>query len=241
MERMNENNTLYDNPDLEALFSFKHSCTNTGRYYDFSYAGSTADNATYYWTFQNGTPSYSTDQNPLGILFGSTGYKFITLTVNRNGCESSIGDTVLISNVLIGDDSVMICHLETTEITIHVDSLNSHLAHGDCIGPCSSSARFINTSLLTLPDLNLSLSPNPMDNMGVIQISGSIKEDEDISIELLDFTGNKVRKIFSGLPFEKSNLLNIKILTSDLLSGLYLISLRNGLNMINKKLIVQHR
>lgn len=40
---------------------------------------------------------------------------------------------------------------------------------------------------------------------------------------------------------EKSNLLNIKILTSDLPSGLYLISLRNGMNMINKKLIVQHR
>lgn len=59
------------------------SCTNTNvRFYDNSSASFPTG---WSWTFQDGTPSTSTQQNPV-VQFSSTGWKTVTLTVsNANG------------------------------------------------------------------------------------------------------------------------------------------------------------
>jgi PKD repeat protein len=54
--------------------------------------------ATYSWTFQNGTPPTSTDQNP-SVSWSDTGTFDVTLTVTQNGCSSTTAIPVTVSEI----------------------------------------------------------------------------------------------------------------------------------------------
>lgn len=51
----------------------------------------------YFWTFQNGTPATSTDENPV-IQWDSAGSYLVNLTVIQNLCSTSNVDTLIIVN-----------------------------------------------------------------------------------------------------------------------------------------------
>ncbi|HHN46346.1 MAG TPA: PKD domain-containing protein [Planctomycetes bacterium] len=54
---------------------------------------------TWAWTFTDGTPATSTDQNPAGVTFSSSGFKNVTLTVtDSNSKTSQITKAVPVAN-----------------------------------------------------------------------------------------------------------------------------------------------
>ncbi len=78
-------------PQPNATFTF----TNNGSSYTFD---PVATGATYTWTFDNGSPATSTDENPT-VNFSNNGSFVVTLVVNNNGCESTSSTTIMVSGV----------------------------------------------------------------------------------------------------------------------------------------------
>lgn len=143
-------NTLREHPYPVADFVYKHSCTNTGLVYDFTYTGGTEDNATFLWNFGiNATPGASTEINPANITFNSIGARQVTLTIERYGCIATITKDIEVVNYITGKnkDKIIICHIppgnpgNPQTIEVSLNSLPAHLAHGDCIGECQSVSK----------------------------------------------------------------------------------------------------
>lgn len=234
-------NTLYDIPEPEALFTYKHDCNATGLVYDFTYTGSTPDDATYYWTFTDGTPSTSTSQNPNNVTFSSAGYKYVTLTVERHGCTDAVYDTILVVDYRVGSDSLRICYGDENLI-IPDDSLGWYLEHEGCVGECETgnSSRIANAAALNEQPLLLKAYPNPASTLCHVNITGQYKEGE-LSIELLDYTGTTVKTIFSDIPEKNSGyLLQRAFEIGEFTDGLYLLKMNYGTEIIVTKLIIKH-
>ncbi len=66
----------------------------TGNSFDFINTGSTGDSLSWAWTFQNGNPLSSTDENPTGITWNTPGQYLITQTVIFGGCNDVFSYTI---------------------------------------------------------------------------------------------------------------------------------------------------
>jgi len=129
------------NPNV-SNFKVKRQCNSDK--YDFTYT-SDLQNISFFWDFGlDATPSTSTVSNPTGVTFSSPGTKQITLTIN--GVVSSCTTTTKTLDVLdlsCGKNKVMVCHIESGKpeqtICLNTNALSTHLAHGDCIGPCNTN------------------------------------------------------------------------------------------------------
>lgn len=134
---------LMDDTYPVADFTHNHSCTDTGTVYDFTYSRDYTGAEQLIWNFGPfAIPESSTNINPAGISFSQPGAYNITLIVDRNGCSDVITKKIEIESVSCGKNKVLICHNETNNphaICINLNALPTHLAHGDCIGPCSAS------------------------------------------------------------------------------------------------------
>lgn len=235
-------NTLYDVPEPNASFTYNHDCSIAGLVYDFTYTGSTPDNATYYWTFTDGTPSTSTNQNPNNITFSSAGYKYVTLTVNRNGCTDAVYDTILVVDYHVGVDSLRICY-EGENLLIPADSLAWYLEHEACVGECEveeSSPRMAMNVESNEQSLVLKVYPNPANTLCHVNITGQYK-DEELKLELLDFTGTTIKTIFNKPPENNSGPLLQKVVDiSGFADGLYLLKVHYCTETRIGKLIIKH-
>ncbi|MGD0712438.1 MAG: T9SS type A sorting domain-containing protein, partial [Bacteroidales bacterium] len=236
-------NTLYDNPQPDAHFKYKHSCSDPGLAYDFTYTGNTPGNANYFWTFNDASPATSTVQNPSNIIFNSSGYKLVTLTVNRNGCSEIVTDTINVNSPLSNDGKkVTICHKGQT-ITISINALPAHLAHGDCVGPCNSNnksriAVLNEQSEDAIYDFNI--VPNPSDGKFTILVTGNTDgntsaslENENIDACIYDILGNI---IYKSRIYSYSTLIDL----SNYSKGIYLYKITSPKNFIfTGKIIIQ--
>lgn len=81
------NLNIADNPD--PTFTYNGNQCYDGHSFDFTHTGTVVPGETYLWTFQNGTPATSTDQNPTGITFPSHGNYNVTLQITAGGCIQS--------------------------------------------------------------------------------------------------------------------------------------------------------
>ncbi|MFT6998295.1 MAG: PKD repeat protein, partial [Cryomorphaceae bacterium] len=54
---------------------------------NFSAGGSYSNSAIFEWNFPEGTPSVSSQESPLGIIFTEPGEQQLSLTISENGCE----------------------------------------------------------------------------------------------------------------------------------------------------------
>jgi len=139
-------NTLRENPFPVAAFEVEHPCEVISNEFNFTYTGGTEDGATFLWEFgPNATPSTSTEQNPSGVVFSSSGERQVTLTVTRFGCMATVTATINIVNPVAcqGEDhKVLVCHIppgnpdNAQEICIDTHAVKAHINHGDCIGAC---------------------------------------------------------------------------------------------------------
>ena len=235
-------NTVRDNPSPDAAFQSKHSCTNTGIVYDFTYTGNTPDNATFAWSFADGTPSTSTQQNPSGIIFNSIGTKQISLTVTRYGCSQMVSDSIIVNSPLSDNGKkVTICHKGHT-ITVSINALPAHLAHGDCVGPCNNN----NNRIAEQNEQNeegsydFNIIPNPSDGKFTLLITGN--SDDNISAYLEnEKTEICIYDIFGKIIY-KSQVVNSNSIIdlSDHSKGLYFYKISSETKFISTgKLIIQ--
>ena len=229
-------NKLRDNPEPIADFEAKHSCTNTDLVYDFTYTGGTSDNATFFWEFGTGaSPQTSTQQNPTGVLFSTTGTKQVTLTVTRFGCTSTITINVEVMSVISGN-KITVCH-NGHLISINENALQTHLNHGDCIGSCNSStSKMANTqSNTTIKETIFTAFPNPFKDKTTI--SFSVEETDLITLEVYNYMGESVSTLFNQ-QVNEAQLYNIEFNTKELSSGIYFCVLKTRVSQQLIKLIV---
>lgn len=235
-------NTVYDIPEPDAAFSYDHDCVSTGMVYDFEYTGNTPDNATFAWTFTDGTPSTSSSQNPDNITFSSAGYKYVTLTVSRNGCTNAVYDTILVKDYVINNELVIICHGEEVD-TILISTLETHLSHGDCVGECDGAGSRIAQSepvIKTEKPFEVNVKPNPANESCIVSVLGTNSGDH-LCLELISFTGYVARVIYNDVPEKNmAPLLQTSVDLSNITSGFYLLKVQYGAEVKLIKLIVQH-
>ena len=71
------------------------TCANTP--VNFTYTGTAA--TSYSWDFGAGaSPSTSTDKNPVGIVYGTSGSKTVSLTVSNGACQGSISQAITVNS-----------------------------------------------------------------------------------------------------------------------------------------------
>ena len=233
-------NTVRNNPVPDARFKESASCTNT-QSYDFTYTGSTPDNSTFAWQFgPDATPSTSNVQNPSGIVFSSTGYKYATLTLTHFGCIGIITDTFNVVTAACGNNKVMVCH-NGHSICISVNALPAHLAQGYCLGNCNTS---FSSRIAAIPDeekiiseeIALSLAPNPITESSVL--SFSIPEDDYVEINMYNYLGETTRNLFAGQVKGNINQI-VTISAKEFPQGIYFLTLRTSKDIKNIKFILK--
>jgi fibronectin type 3 domain-containing protein len=187
-------------------------------------AGGTAPYS-YLWGGGQTTPS---------ISVSAAGTYTVTVT-DAKGCTTSASIVIQIVDVQCGKDSdkVMLCH---NSITICVDSFDvqDHLAHGDKLNGCKrSTARSEQSNTIGIePGADVAskiiVYPNPV--------------TENLNIQLTRNNG-AVLKLYNatGAMVISKNLANTisTITLSSLPAGIYYVSVRNGEQVITKKIVKQ--
>ena len=228
-------NTVRDEPFPIADFEGNHSCTSTGRVFDFTYTGGTSDSVMFDWDFgPNATPQTSTDENPTGITFSSTGSEQIKLTVTQSGggCVDTITKTLEVEDVSCGNNKVLVCHIppgnedNPQTICVSESSLAAHLAHGDCIGNCNiplakmggeteeGEDEETKAEIFQYKDA-LQAYPNPFKDMTTLTFE--VARTGRTVLDVYDYAGKKVSELFDkhavtgheySLEYNTSNLSN---------------------------------
>ena len=80
-----------------ASFILTAHTTAIGHSVTATFAGSVPSSPTYTWTYSGGTAVPDTGEGPQVITWSTVGMKYITLTVNLNGCSSEYTDSVLVT------------------------------------------------------------------------------------------------------------------------------------------------
>ncbi|MES2138295.1 MAG: PKD domain-containing protein [Bacteroidota bacterium] len=79
----------------------------SGNSFNFIAGGDSSPNSTFSWTFANASPANSTLQNPVGIVFSTSGYHSVSMKFIKNGCVSNTYiDSVLIYPMPLANFSV---------------------------------------------------------------------------------------------------------------------------------------
>jgi len=104
---------LIPNSPVIADFSASTSVTGTGNDIDF-FDNSWGNNLTSWnWTFEGGTPSSSTDENPVGIVYENTGVYDVTLLVSNADGDSDtkyMEDYIIVKESFnMSDESITTC------------------------------------------------------------------------------------------------------------------------------------
>ncbi len=168
-------------------------------------------------------------ENPTGIVFSSTGFKEVTLTITRFGCTSAVTKLVEVAVVSCGknNDKIFICHAppgnpgNASTICINANDIADHIAHGDCVGSCNVSSK---TSVIevekepVIKEAELSAHPNPFNNTTTVTFA--ISEPGNVRLEVYNYIGQQVAMLFDGyMKADKQYKAGFK--TENLPEGMY--------------------
>ena len=222
-------NTIFDAPQGVAGFDADRVCTSIDMNYDFTYTGGSTG-ITFNWDFgPNAVPQFSTDQNPQGINFIADGDQTVTLTVDKNGCESTISSLVSVVNATCGNNGnkVLICKNGNT-ICVSANAVPAFMNQGYCIGPCGAGTRNMSIDNLATTEassFSLTAYPNPFDYSTTI--SFSLENQEQASISVLDASG-KVVHTYNRTGSESGSQQFIELDAHQLSPGIYFIQLNTS-------------
>jgi len=218
---------------------------------------STTNVTAWNWTFQNGNPANSSQQNPV-VVFNTIGTQAITLQVTSpNGTATNNGNITVVSApttpIIVQNANVLSINLpanHTVQWYLNgneiVGANNANLTistNGDYTatvsnaGGCNSSdtGSFSVVTSLNENDINndFRLFPNPTKD--VISISSKLLNDKTI-IKIYNSLGSEVL-VQEYQNVGSKGVLNIDL--SDQAAGLYFVNLVNGSTTITKKLLVK--
>ncbi len=87
----------------QALFTTNFINDACGQRYSFAYADVPEANTTFSWNFgQDALPPTSSQEDPLSVVYATTGTKIITLTVTTGSCEFSTAYSINVSKASFG-------------------------------------------------------------------------------------------------------------------------------------------
>jgi hypothetical protein len=180
-------------------------------------SGGTPD---YTYSWSNGTSGISTTVSPTA----NTLYNVVV--TDSKGCLASASKTItaIIVRGIRNSNNVVICHKANT-IEVEVNAVSAHLAHGDFLGSCSSSAPY--------SDLSISAAPNPSKDYFIITILGG-NTPEPMSILVSDAMGREVERWNN--TFTKSFRLG-----ANYMPGLYMVRVIQVREMATITLLKQPR
>jgi len=185
------------------------------------------------------TYSWTTGSISNAITVSPTSTTNYTVTIkNEFGCATTVNQIINVKDIRDGDkNKVFICH-KGNSISISVNAVQAHLAHGDLLGNCEAGTL---PTRSTLSEENkivnaVAVYPNPAANKAFITINP--KNDEQLNITVYDVTGKKVMKpVYKNL---KAGSQLIEINTSDLNNGVYFVQLTGNTSKTTLKLLVLH-
>ncbi|WP_161889570.1 T9SS type A sorting domain-containing protein [Pontibacter russatus] len=171
-------------------------------YYGYAEAGCATLSATATGGSSNYTYSWSTGAATQAISVCPTATTTYTVTVtDASGCSSTDDVTVFVTDVRCGNklDKVSVCH-NGNEICIAPEAVAAHLAHGDVLGSCATGgnlkAQSAGNMEASAATQELSVYPNPMGAKA--QVTLKLKEQDYVTLEILDNNGKVVKKLYEG-------------------------------------------
>ncbi|MFC0771629.1 RICIN domain-containing protein [Terrimonas alba] len=180
----------------------------------------------YSYQWSSGQITQSTSVNEAGTYTA-------TITDDK-GCTATASIIIKTSDVRCGNNSnkVMICHNNKT-ICISSEDVQDHLNHGDYLGDCAVTAARttarITTDVAELPGNIVLVYPNPVGEVVNIKLD---KLEVGSTVQI--FNANGALVIRQRLT---NNTQSISL--KGLAAGLYYVQVRNGAQLVNKKVMKQ--
>ncbi len=176
---------------------------------------------------------------------------YVLVVTDANGCIATDEASVCVFDISVpapkggkGAKKVYICHIpegnpaNAHTISVSVNAVPDHLAHGDKLGPCgtpqSCDGTFKSGSLVDLADARLTMEnklsvyPNPVQGDAFVEFT--LISDVHTRITLVTMTGTTVQTLYDGISTEDQES-RIKVDTQSLSKGVYFIKMNTGLGM----------
>jgi hypothetical protein len=186
---------------------------------------------TYSWS-PGGTTTNSLTVSPTA----TTTY---TATIkNAFGCAISVSKTITVNDIRDGDKSkVFICH-NGNSISVSVNAVPAHLAHGDQLGTCEAESITSRSILNAENEINNSAAvyPNPASGHTFITINPA--KDELVSITMYDATGKNVMKSINKTMRAGNQLVELNV--NGFKNGIYYVQIKGNVTKATLKLVVLH-
>ncbi len=236
--------------------SFAASSTQLCEKFCIDFYDSSLNNPTaWQWTFEGGSPSGSSQENPMGICYAAPGVYDVTLVVtNANGIDT----------LTLPDYITVNATPATPVITLTGNVLSSSLADGyqwqlntvDIPGATNQTYTVIQSGLYTvvISDLNscnnsasttvtltgitsiadpiISVYPNPSNGVFILELRGM--PSDKIMIRLINVLGAEVYATISSLPASGKQSIDV----SNLAAGTYMLEIAVENYQLVKKVLI---
>ena len=155
---------------------------------------------------------------------------YTVATSNGIGCLDTATQTINVKDVRDGSKKIFLCHNGNT-LSISVNAVPAHLAHGDMLGDCLVEAKLSNTASDAF-----TIYPNPADHAATIELN--LAENEHVMINVYDNAGKKVMQTIENNY--QSGKSNVSFSTANLTSGVYFVNIAVGNETTKLKMVVAH-
>ena len=144
---------------------------------------------------------------------------------------------------------ILICHKNGKTLSVSINAVAAHLAHGDLLGDCDAERACSSASRKRTVDHDhdheveidnqtviMEVYPNPAANNATVSVS--FEQDGEYTIAVFNMIGERVQELYSGEAIE-GDIQDYKINASALKSGIYFVNAytSNGV-LATQKLIV---
>jgi hypothetical protein len=143
-----------------------------------------------------------------------------------NACAATASKVVWVVDLRCGpkNNKVVVCH-SGQSTCVEVKSVSDHLAHGDMLGKCTSSAARQGVEESASPSVSLSSFPNPFTDGLTVEVSGMRADRIRIQFNLTDQQG---RIVFQREVLVEESTHTVYLQTGSIPSGLYLLQATAG-------------
>lgn len=193
-----------------------------------------------------------------------TSTDYSATVTDANGCATHSVSKICVIDVIDHDHAeqsskgkgkgpktpkILICHKNGKTLSVSINAVAAHLAHGDLLGDCDAERACHSTSGKRAVEHNhsneveidnqtviMEVYPNPTSSNATVSVS--FEQEGEYTIAVFNMIGEKVQDLYSGNAIE-GDIQDYKINASALKSGIYFINAYTSNGVIaSQKLIV---